>query len=238
MLKVIHLRGPLVIGVDLFSNMPTFPVLAEFQLDFAPETADGRWFFVKDEQLFKKIAEEESEEEEETDEHEADSESIVQADDSEDEDGPVTQRWDRSNYYRTLPNPETLPLVLSDAACFVQGSSKLRRFILRCMDGGKIFFKPSNLGTERPFELWYLQQGTPRTEKGWPQIPADNKYMKWNRLYWRVGQRWKPDDEVVQAWCKATGPDTKVFFLKEECWNPPPSQSFPTYIGDLEDELV
>jgi hypothetical protein len=101
--------------------MPTFPVLADFQLDFAPETADGRWFFIKDEQLFKRIAEEE-----EADEHAANSESepfaIVQADDSEDQDGPVTQRWDRSNYYRTLPNPETLSLVLSDAACFVEGS--------------------------------------------------------------------------------------------------------------------
>jgi hypothetical protein len=156
MLKVLHLCGRLVIGVDLFSNMPAFPTLVDFQLDFAPETADGRWFFVKDEQIFKKIAEEESNEEADEDESDSESESssIIQADDSEDEDGPVTQRWDRSNHYRTLPNPETLPLVLSDAARFVEGSPKLRRFILCCMDGGRIFWKHRDAGMERPFDYF------------------------------------------------------------------------------------
>jgi hypothetical protein len=75
-----HLLGPLVMGVDFFANLPAFPALVDFQLDFAPETADGRWFFIRDMELRKKIIEEEGEDEYEEDRIGTDEEDGVEID--------------------------------------------------------------------------------------------------------------------------------------------------------------
>ncbi|KAF2635479.1 hypothetical protein P280DRAFT_511132 [Massarina eburnea CBS 473.64] len=222
--KVIHLRGPITIGVDIFSHLPNLPALSDFHLSFTACTADGRWFFTRDDSLFP-VKDIESDDEDDVSIHNY---SIY-----------LSEEEDTRNYFRTLPNPETIPPFLLAASQFVGKSPKLCKFILcYCeFEGGGWTPKWNEEGMERYFELWFVRQGTPRTVAGWPKVIADEKYMKWNRLYWRVGKHWRPDDEVVGAWNKATGNDTKVFFLNEECWDPM-RPGFLEYLGDLEDELV
>ena len=266
-LNRMHLLGPLVISVDFFANMPTFPALVDFQLDFAPETADGRWFFIRDAELRKRIVEEDGEETDEEDGEEideedgtgADEEDGVQADDEHeaeadsssetssmiDSDEDFTSRVStpeqRINRYRTFPNPSTLDPFLLSAAHFVATSPQLCKFILNqressVSDMTSMLWKHEYMS--RRFEIWFLRAGTPRTEQGWPKVLADAKYMACDRVYWRVGGRmsgrWRPDEEVDRAW-RRVGDGTKVFFLKEEGWDPRGGY-FPVYLGDLEDE--
>lgn len=51
----LHLTGSQIVGVNFFSSLPLFPMLLDFQLDFAASTVDGKWFFVPDEGLMAKI---------------------------------------------------------------------------------------------------------------------------------------------------------------------------------------
>jgi hypothetical protein len=50
-LTKLHLDGPHIITPDFFSSLPptAFPALKYFHLDFAPESANGQWFFERDE---------------------------------------------------------------------------------------------------------------------------------------------------------------------------------------------
>jgi hypothetical protein len=56
-LVALHLNGPLVITPHIFSSLSpaAFPALKYFHLDFAPETADGDWFFQYDDASFGQI---------------------------------------------------------------------------------------------------------------------------------------------------------------------------------------
>jgi hypothetical protein len=242
-LKNIHLLGPLVIGVEFFANMPAFPALVDFQLDFAAETADGRWFFIRDAELRKRIVEEDGEETDEGADEEADADSSSETSSIADsDDGPSSEEStpeERINLYRTFPNPSTLHPFLVSAAHFVATSPRLRKFILNqressVSDRTRMLWNHEYMS--RRFEIWFLRAGMPRTEQGWPQIPADAKYIACDRLYWRAGGSWRPDEEVDRAW-REVGDGTKVFFLKEEGWDPRGGY-FPVYLGDLEDELA
>jgi hypothetical protein len=172
-----HLLGPLVIGVDFFANLPAFPALVDFQLDFAPETADGRWFFIRDMELRKKIIEEEGEDEYEEDRIGTDEEDGVEIDEEDsvetveeeeadshsgtssafesdyDSSRPVSPRC---NIFRTLPNPSTLNPLLLSAANFVTTSPQLRKFVLNQRDSSasaymKILWNHESMA--RRFEL-------------------------------------------------------------------------------------
>lgn len=236
--------GPLVICPEFFSRLPSFPAITDFQLDFATETADGQWFFIKDEELEKRVEEEdddEDEDDEEDSESESDSESNpwVKFTDPDDEEGPLEHR-DEGNppRFRTLPNPETINTLLSGAARFVQTTPKLQRFILRNKTAPGIFERSTAMMYEymsRNLQIWYMKPGVPRSEGVIVNIKAEHKYLGYPRLYWRVGD-WRPDDDVAKAWNEATEPDTKVFFLKEDNFDP--WASWPVYEGDLEEELV
>jgi hypothetical protein len=84
-------------------TVPSFPALVDFQLDFATETSDGRWFFLRDNELARKISEEKEDGEDSDDESE---EEIMHkwydTDDSEmnsdDEEGPWRQNDTDTNY--------------------------------------------------------------------------------------------------------------------------------------------
>ena len=239
-LKKLHLIGPHVIGADLFAKMPCFPVLAEFHLEFAADMADGRWFFVKDLLSYGDLEEEEELEywfDPETGIEEWVVRPIITLEDSDDEDGSFEQRHDKFNRYRTLPNPEVIPEFLSDAARFVQTSSRLQKF---CLGVDKpdytIWNEPS---MNRVLEVCFLRRGTTKSDPRYPpwiQIPAEQKILDWDRLYWRVGDKWRPDNTVMQAWKNATGPGTKVLFLDEKHWTG--QKPHAVYQGDLEKELL
>jgi hypothetical protein len=236
-LKILRLVNNHVIGADLFANMPRFPSLVEFQLTFSAETADGRWFFVNDGRYYNPEREQELEyvtlPEEATGEWVV--RPIVTFEDSDDEDGPLEERDDKFNLYRTLPNPEIMPGFLSDAAGFVQTSPMLRMFLLGTRYR-KHFWNEDDM--KRLFEVWFLRSGTTRCNSSrfnWARIPAEEAILDWNRLYWRVGDRWRPDEAVLQSWRNATGPNTKVLFLDENRWDDRDPRAI--YRGDLEDEL-
>jgi hypothetical protein len=224
--------------------MPSFPSLVEFQLQFSADMADGRWFFVKDRQVYEDSDSEEEPEywlDPETDISEWIVRPIITFEDSDDEDGPCEQRDDKFNRYRTLPNPEIIPEFLSDAASFVQACPNLTKFILgtrRAVHETRSFCW-NHKDMDRIFEIWFLRKGTTRSDPKsfpWPKIPAEENILDWNRLYWRVGDKWRPDDTVMQAWKNATGPETRTFFLDEKKWED--LYSFPVYLGDLEEELA
>lgn len=102
-LTTLRLMGPLVISPNIFVGCPSFPALVDFQLDFATETSDGRWFFLRDNELARKISEEKEDGEDSDDESE---EEIMHkwydTDDSEmnsdDEEGPWRQNDTDTNY--------------------------------------------------------------------------------------------------------------------------------------------
>jgi hypothetical protein len=237
-LKILRLVQGHVIGADLFANMPKFPSLVEFELVFSAVSADGRWFFVNDERYYNPEREQELEyvllPEDATGEWVVC--PIVTFEDSDDEDGPLEERDDKSNLYRTLPNPEIIPGFLSDAAAFVRDSPKLQKFLLGSREDTKGWQEDD---MNRVLEIWFLRSGVSRPgpdNQNWARIPAEEKILDSKRLYWRVGDRWRPDDAVMQAWNTATGPGTKVYFLDENRWRN--CSYWPVYDGDLVEEFA
>ncbi|KAF1963796.1 hypothetical protein CC80DRAFT_530563 [Byssothecium circinans] len=250
-LKVLRLTGPLVISPTIFSDLPKFPVLSDFQLDFATETADSRWFFIKDEELFKKLALEKSDsgngenDDEEEDievveiyDEDSDMDETDSAQDDNAEEGPHHQTPTTANFYRTLPNPTLIPTLLLSAAHFVSTTPSLRRFLLRHKntrgEEGTVHWNDERMS--RHLEVWFLKRGMPRSYNGAVTVPADEKFMGEDRLYWRVGE-WRPDAEVLGAWRGAVGRDARVFFLREERWGLRLGV-WPVYGGELVDEAV
>lgn len=249
----LYLVGPLVISPYIFTNLPTFPFLAEFQLEFATETADGRWFFVKDDVLSQKIAAErrargeDSEEEEYVEPHSGLTDSDLDDDDDdddeeeeEDEEGPWYQSPHCSNHYRTLPNHATVTPLLLGAAHFVQTQNantnhKLRRFLLRHqnMHGGGLMFW-NHEGMARHLEVWFLKSGTPRCDKGTVKIAQERDFLNEDRLFWRTAA-WRPEGEVRKAWRGAIGEGAREFWLSEDGWDPK-TRTRPVYVGDLKEE--
>jgi hypothetical protein len=217
-LTTLHLTGSQFVGVNFFSSLPHFPKLLDFQLDVAASTIDGKWFFVSDEGLTAKIkgfGEEESTYDSDSDSDRADS---VELYDSDDEDGPLIQRMDWFRHFRTMPNPETIPEFLINAANWVRTSPRLRKFILRhrhSSQGNRIFWDHEELEAYgRNLEVWYLRSGA-RCDHDINIVPADEPFISRDRMYWRVGDRWRPNSGIVEAWRRAVGPDVKYCFLKD-----------------------
>ena len=97
---------------------------------------DRNRFFEKDEELVKSLADSDDEEEqyqyyEDSEEKEWETRPIVNLNVSEDEDGPLVERDDRQNKFRTTPNETTLTKLMIDISKFLEASSSLRKFILR-----------------------------------------------------------------------------------------------------------
>jgi hypothetical protein len=219
-LTILHLTGSYIVSVSFFVSLPLFPTLSEFQLDFAASTNDAKWFFIPDKGLMAKIKSSDEDEEESIHEYDSDSDRAdpVELYDSDDEDGPLIQRSDWSSHFRTMPNPETIPDFLTNAAEWVRTSPRLRKFILRhrhdpqrnyiCWDYEEL------IPYGRHLEVWYLRSGA-SCDHDINIVPADAPFTSQDRMYWRVGDRWRPDTRMVEAWRRAVGPDVKHCFLKD-----------------------
>lgn len=244
-LTVLRLTGPLVISPSIFSKIPPFPALVDFQLDFSTETADGRWFFVRDEEFWGDISESSDDESDESSEDESDIDREDSDAEPEDEEGP----WDPTscayNLYRTWPNPELIPSLLLDAARFVETFRHLRTFILRHRNGRneRDQVRWPYEGMDRHLEVLLVKGGRPRGDYwkedriGRLKIHADNSFIGYNRLYWRTCS-WRPDEHVLEAWKKAAGANAIMFYLKEEQFSFKLNHNWPEYLGDLTGELV
>lgn len=214
-LTTLHLTGSHVINANFFQDLPPFPLLVDFQLDFAGVTADGRWFFVEDDALMSRIRELE----EQRSLHYVDSDfEPVDFWDTDDEDGPIWQSRDWSNRFRTMPDPETISEFVVGATLMVSSCIHLQKFILRHRYASwteDITWAHRELRPYgRNFEIWYLRSGA-RCEHADKRVSEDEAYVNLDRMYWRVGERWRPDADIVNAWRSAVGSDVKYCFLKD-----------------------
>jgi hypothetical protein len=251
-LSVLQLMGALVIVPEFFRSIANyqgtpFPALVELQLQFAPETADGRWFYQRDDAALEKSRSdpdyeefwEMKEQEEEEQENDRGSNGSL---DSQDyvrvfEDEPFRTAVVRGNRFRSLPDTATLLPLLLDASRVASCIPHLRQFILKL---GNMFEHHSQTDyfLSRIFELWYLKAGMPRSPNNsagyWtPAVARDGNYLHQNRLYWRV-DGWEPWSELQTAWQTIAGPDAKIVFLNEDKWTTVRGNTmFHVYTGDF-----
>jgi hypothetical protein len=240
-LTKLQLHGGYAVCPEFFQviiNYPgtPFPFLREFELEFAAETADGRWFYERDdERIARSRADPEyaeiREDLESSDSRYSSSTESGEEEDTTFEDDSVDAKTVKRVWFRSLPRIETLMPLLMDASKAVECIPNLAKFILRL---GYLGIEPSDLDlypiVSRVFELWYLKAGMPRSSPrnllnlktiehnlGDPYVPGDAAYLNRNRLYWRVGDAeiW---DEVQAAWSATAGPDAKIVAMDEDCW--------------------
>jgi hypothetical protein len=233
-LTTLHLRGSLVLCPTFFRSFldskSSFPVLQELIIGFAPETADGRWFYERDDEAFRRSREDPDyeefwqEQEEEEDYYALDEDGIDPVDGFPIfEDGPLMTGVERIDRFRSLPNENTLLPFLIEAAQTVQSIPSLQKFILTLRDKGWPSWTPLDYPfLSRILEVWYVKAGTPRSPKGntiasFPKVSCDAKYQERNRLYWRAGD-WTPWEEACNVWQEVVGPDALIVFLDENMW--------------------
>ncbi|KAF2824665.1 hypothetical protein CC86DRAFT_468004 [Ophiobolus disseminans] len=238
-LAVLHLLGGLVICPQFFRGIidqprTPFPALVDFELQFAPDTANGNWFYLRDDEAIESSRSdpeyEEFWEEKAKEDAQREDDRHYHSDSSLSDDGvrvfeeePVRTNVVDPNVFRTLPDTTTFLPFLTDAAKVVLRIPNLRKFVLKQGHKFSDYTDPDYFPiVSRVFELWYLKAGMPRSPKTAPthydpSVPGDTAYVDQNRLYWRV-DRWKLWDEVEAAWNDIAGPDAKVVFLEEEKW--------------------
>ncbi|KAF1948267.1 hypothetical protein CC80DRAFT_541080 [Byssothecium circinans] len=245
-LTTLHLRGPLIITPVFFSSLPStaFPTLIHFHLDFAPETADGHWFFERDDEWIEELRDKDDESSSEKSYHENQSStSGDDYDDDEDEEdmdedddeepkplprpgkhpnyeGPVSQSRSRINHFRTLPSSATLSPLLIAAAEIVKNASRLRKFIMRVRDTLTPEAEDNTLYTypalKRTFEIMLLRPSEVHSGFNLNLAFDEERYITQHRMWWRVGNRWRPGKDVLEAWREAIGDGGIVGFLDEE----------------------
>lgn len=258
-LTVLRLTGPLVISPNIFSNLPAFPSLLDFQLDFATETADGDWFFLRDEEFYQEIAEQSSGSEEIHSNsyynRDSDNDSIYSTDSTDssprvrkahDPEGPWFQDIHTSNPILTVPSPTVIPPLFLSAARFILSSPTLRTFLLRHKNGPgeeyPVYWPWTDM--DRHLEVWFVRRGRPRGHFGFPdrigrvKVEADRRFVGANRVYWRTRgantKMWRPEGEVMEAWREVCGNGGSMFWLDEEKFEK--NHFWPEYRGDLVDE--
>jgi hypothetical protein len=199
----------------------SFLSLEEFELEFALETADGRWFYEDDEE-----AEERSranpEYAEYWEEMEQDSESGRSIHSWSGfqvfEDGPLTTKVVDDHIFRSKPDQTTLMPFLMESVIAVQRLPRLKKLILALNDRDFRGCTVGYPGENRAFQLWYIKAGSPRSPDGnFPKVQSDTKYINQNRLYWNVG-KWTPWEEVQAAWDDIVGPGAKIVWLDMDKW--------------------
>ncbi|KAF1851750.1 uncharacterized protein K460DRAFT_40560 [Cucurbitaria berberidis CBS 394.84] len=239
-LVVLELLGGLVICPEFFRGIvdypgTPFPSLVEFELQFAPETADGKWFYERDDDALERSRNDPKYDEfwEEEDENEEDVEgdawSIYSNEEynsdeyvSVFEDGPFCRKLISRNRFRSLPSTITFLPFLMDSSKAASRIPTLQKFILKLGEDstrrGDLNYFPV---VSRVFELWYLKAGMHRTPLNTPMpnpyVPRDAAYLNQNRIYWRIDGT-KPWDDVQAAWGAIAGPDAKIVFLEEDQW--------------------
>jgi hypothetical protein len=237
-LTILQLRGHLVICPEFFKaiidapGIP-FPALVGFELQFAVETADGRWFYERDDGPIERARQDPEWDEywAELAEEEADRRNRLRySTPSEDSDhyervyGDEPFRIDlvESDVFRTLPSKSTFLPFLLDAAEAVRSMPRLKKFILQLGDTSHM----NHPFMSRMFELWYLKAGMPRSSGRRhpmtnnfvdPYVPGDAAHVGNHRIYWRTGGAhiWY---EAQAAWSDTAGSDVKVIFIEESRW--------------------
>ncbi|KAH7109471.1 hypothetical protein B0J11DRAFT_601675 [Dendryphion nanum] len=239
-LRKLHLTGPVVIPFDLLAvslhiqGGSIFPVLEEFLLQFAPETADGQWFLIKDEEgeraaiqnprwkrLLVDIDDGDSEDSE--DSEDSSSHYLDEAELSGDmlEFGEGTRRLRRVKFCqcRSMPNPTTATPLLLDTAELLHNLRRIRKFIIRITwnqndkSSWKQFERPWIGG--RDFEIQYLKRGVCWDAGRHKDYPKNFKEdLSTDRLYWRFAER-MPADDVQRRWSDVVGPDCKIWRLRQ-----------------------
>ncbi|KAH8711917.1 hypothetical protein GQ44DRAFT_830254 [Phaeosphaeriaceae sp. PMI808] len=233
-LTILQLKGGLVVCPEFFRGVIghpgiPFPSLVELEVQFSPETADGRWFYERDDEAIERSRSDPKYEEfwEEDDDDSDYARSLDSFGNHSDdyvrvfEDGPLRTKIVSHDRFRSVPNTATLLPFLMDASKIALRVPNLQKFILKL---GSNSAKYNELDyypiVSRVFELWYVKAGTYRTPHE-PVffsdyiIPADAAYLNQNRLYWRVNGT-KLWEEVQAAWCAIIGPEAKIVFLEED----------------------
>lgn len=208
---MLHLLGGIVLGPEFFRGVvdrqgESFPALIDFELQFAPETADGRLFYVRDDKELEKsefqrkyksmwrrnIAREAA-----TARPRPRDWSPERIDDSEGfsvfGETPLRTGVVPSHRFRLLPDTTTLLPLLLDAANFVSCNPNLKKLILK---QGHRFVKCTDVDffplVSRVFESWYLKAGVPRSQNNTPgpnyidnhsKVLGDATYVNFTRIH-------------------------------------------------------
>jgi hypothetical protein len=225
-LEVLCLTGGIVTSPGVFRSITDsegdmFTALKELVFEFSPETADGRWFFERDEDVFARArADPKHAEFWKSRERKRINEWLNAQDDAlVFEEGPVSTDLVPRDHFRTLPNPDTFRALLIGAAEAKARLPQLEIFTLRLHDWATHTLQKDDLDYPflvRVFELLYVQSGMPNFVRPVDHdcLPAIYQPRK-RSVTWRVGT-WRPWDDVQAAWCGVTGFDTDVIFV-EEC---------------------
>ncbi|KAJ4304610.1 hypothetical protein N0V90_000136 [Kalmusia sp. IMI 367209] len=138
-LRTLHLLGKLVVCPEFFCNITEyngtpFQSLQELVLEFAMETADGRWFYKRDDKAFTR-ARNDPELKDFWEDHEDDNDHDLDSDSDSDfrvyEDGVGRTNIVYRDRFRSVPDPEVFKPFLQDASRAVFRAPKVRKFILK-----------------------------------------------------------------------------------------------------------
>jgi hypothetical protein len=187
--------------------------LEKFALEFTPNTADGRWFFLRDTAAFRQ-QQFDSDDEEDEDEDEDESLQFIVYNRS-----PVRVRQVCDyNRYRSIPNSETMTPLLTSAAQMCARMPHIKQLSLKL---NKNEMNRSRLDTnvvDRVFELWFIAANSTLEKFDSvvqnPVIPFDVDNSQRNRVYLRTGN-YKPDDKALKLWREVVGLNGMIIFLDE-----------------------
>jgi hypothetical protein len=199
-LKRLHITGPIVITPNFFeplldSNDVRLNQLEDFLLEFAPEIADGRWFFDCDHAAFNRAR---------TTPPRKVRQNIY---------------WNEDKRFRSAPNLETYDQLLLSAAEACQRMPKIRRFTLKLNNNHNDRFNRMTYScVDRIFALWLVKAGTSIKNKSIgenaPAIPDDRRLIDRDRIYWRVGD-YMPSESILNRWRNLLQVSGSHFFLEE-----------------------
>ncbi|KAH7109477.1 hypothetical protein B0J11DRAFT_573740 [Dendryphion nanum] len=235
-LSRLRITGPMVITSDLFT-LPTyleegivFPALKHFVLHISPETADGKWFFLKNEEKERDALNDprwkEYFHELELEDSESSSSDYI---DTEELDGSMlvfgesATRLRRVNPCRCKSelNPETATPFLGNAAKLLGSLPGIQTYIIRITGdhNERKKWKPMKQPwiRGRDFEVQYLRRGNSWDSDGmhYDQPSALKEDLTVDRLYWRFAES-MPQDDVQQYWYQAVGRDCQIWRLRQK----------------------
>lgn len=230
-LQILHLAGGIVVCPSFFSSFTgslgtSFKNLKELVIEFSPATADGRWFFQRDDKAIQDARADpqykEYWDEDWSDHSDSETNSLHSTEGAIRVfgDEPVGLHLVHWNVFRSLPDIATFHPFLMGAAKAAGQLQRLERFLLQVERTGKTLDFPF---TNRYFQVWFLKAGTATTpaidplSTKFPKVPCDVEYQNQNRLYWAVGN-WQPWKDVHQIWLDAFGPHVKEMFFTEGIW--------------------
>jgi hypothetical protein len=175
--------------------VPQFPALRELIIDFAIETSDGRWFFIRDDDKF------------------AAAEAGLYGDPEEYDD----EEFGEMPRFRSILNEETITPLLRDAAESLEHMPMLEKMKLRAVKGEGMqgiwktldyHFLP-----ERDLQVLYLRSGVQGCSGDLEDFCTDyTEYSDCNRLYLKC-RTWTLPVKVQEGWQKVIGRHGQLIVL-------------------------